>query len=41
MSIEEIMARERWATEEAFIRGNMNALDEVFAPDAVFRRHLS
>jgi steroid delta-isomerase-like uncharacterized protein len=33
----EIMARERWATEEAFIRGNMNALDEVFASDAVFQ----
>jgi steroid delta-isomerase-like uncharacterized protein len=35
-SIKEIMARERWATEEAFIRGNLDALDEVFAPDAVF-----
>jgi predicted ester cyclase len=36
MSIKEIMTRERWATEEAFIRGNTNALDEVFTPDAVF-----
>jgi len=35
-SIKEIMARERWATEEAFIRGNLDALDEVFTPDAVF-----
>ncbi len=37
MSIEEIMAKERWATEEAFIKGNMNALDEVFTSDAVFK----
>ena len=37
MSIEEIMAKERRATEEAFIRGNMNALDEVFTSDAVFQ----
>ena len=36
MSTEEIMARERWATEEAFIRGNVNALDEVFAPKCTF-----
>jgi predicted ester cyclase len=35
-STKEIMARERWATEEAFIKGNTDALDEVFAPDAVF-----
>jgi predicted ester cyclase len=35
-STKEIMARERWATEEAFVKGNMDALDEVFAPDAVF-----
>jgi predicted ester cyclase len=37
MSTKEIMAKERWATEEAFIRGNMNALDEVFTSDAVFQ----
>lgn len=36
MSIEEIMAKERKATEETFIRGNVDALDEVFAPNAVF-----
>lgn len=30
------MERERWSTEEAFIRGNLDALDEVFALDAVF-----
>ncbi len=34
-SIEELMARERWATEESLIRGNENALDEVFAPGCV------
>ena len=37
MSIEKIMERERWATEEAIIKGNFNALnEEVFAADAVF-----
>ncbi len=36
MSTREIMAKERWATEEAFIKGNIDALDEVFAPDCVF-----
>ncbi len=36
MSIKEIMAKERRATEEAFIKGNLNFLDEVFAPDAGF-----
>lgn len=37
MKTEEIMVRERWATEEAFVKGNVDALDEVFAPDAVFQ----
>jgi predicted ester cyclase len=37
MTIKEIMERERWATEEAFIKGNFNAMDEeVFDPDVVF-----
>ncbi len=37
MTIKEIMERERWVTEEAFIKGNFNAMDrEVFDPDAVF-----
>jgi predicted ester cyclase len=36
MSIERIMERERWATEVTFIRGNVDALDKVFASDAVF-----
>jgi predicted ester cyclase len=36
MSVKEIMAKERQATEDAFIRGNLNALDEVFASDTVF-----
>ena len=35
-SIKEIMARERWAVEEAFNKGNVDALDEVFSPDVVF-----
>jgi predicted ester cyclase len=36
MSIKEIMIKERQATEDAFIRGNLNGMDEVFAADAVF-----
>jgi predicted ester cyclase len=30
------MERERWATEEAFLKGNVGALDEVFDADCVF-----
>ncbi len=35
MKIEEIMEKERWATEEALIKGNFNAMVEanVFDPD--------
>ncbi|MFC1863651.1 ester cyclase [Thermodesulfobacteriota bacterium] len=36
MTIKEIMEKERWAAEEAFIRGNFDALDEVFDPDTTF-----
>lgn len=36
MSTKEIMAKERRATEDAFIRGKLNGMDEVFAADAVF-----
>jgi predicted ester cyclase len=35
-STKEIMARERRAVEDVFGRGNVDALDEVFASDAVF-----
>jgi predicted ester cyclase len=36
-STKEIMARERWAAEESFCKGNVDALDEVFAKDIVVR----
>ena len=37
MAIKEIMERERWAAEEAFIKGNFNAMDEkIFDPNTVF-----
>jgi predicted ester cyclase len=38
MSVKEIMERERWVTEEAFLKGNFNAFDEkgVFDADATF-----
>ena len=36
MSIEEILEKDRRAVEEAFCKGNFDALNEVYAPDAVF-----
>lgn len=37
MATEEVMERERWAIEEAIIKGNYDALDErIFSTDAVF-----
>jgi predicted ester cyclase len=38
MEIKEIMERERWETEEFFVKGNINVFDEseVFDKDAVF-----
>jgi predicted ester cyclase len=38
MSIKELMEKERWATEEAIVKGNFNAMieAEVFHPDATF-----
>ena len=38
MSMKEIMEKERWATEEGFLKGNFNAMDEsgVFDTNAVF-----
>ena len=38
MSIKDLMEKERWATEEAILKGNFNAMNEaeVFHPDAVF-----
>ena len=39
MDIKELMEKERWATEEAIIRNNVDAMNEVFAPDAVFHAY--
>ena len=38
MTIKEMMKRERWETEEFFVKGNINVFDEteVFDKDAVF-----
>ena len=38
MTIQEIMERERWETEEFFVKGNINVFDEseVFDKDTVF-----
>jgi predicted ester cyclase len=35
-STEEIMARERFAMEEAYCKGNLAPLDEVFIQDVIF-----
>ena len=38
MSLEEMKAKIRWAGEEAWLKGNFDALDEVYAPDYVWHR---
>jgi predicted ester cyclase len=35
MSLKELMAKGRWATEEAWCKSNLDALDEIFAPDFI------
>jgi len=39
MSLKEFMAKYRWAVEEAWLKGNVAAMDEVLAPDVI--THLS
>ena len=38
MSLEEFKARYRRALEEAYYKGNLDALDELYAPDVVIHR---
>jgi predicted ester cyclase len=38
MSIEELKAKIRWASEEAWMKGNLDALGEVYAADCVWHR---
>ena len=38
MSLEEMKAKIRWAGEEAWLEGNLDALDEVYAADYVWHR---
>lgn len=38
MSLEELAAKIQWAGEEAWQKGNVDAFDEVYAEDYVFRR---
>ena len=38
MSLEELKAKIRWAGEEAWLQGNLDALDEVYAADYVWHR---
>ena len=38
MSIEELKAKIRWAGEQAWLKGNLDALDEVYCGDYVWHR---
>jgi len=38
MSLEELKAKIQWAGEEAWYKGNLDALEEVYAKDYVWRR---
>jgi steroid delta-isomerase-like uncharacterized protein len=38
MSLDQVKAKIRWAGEEAWLRGNLDALDEVYAADYVWHR---
>jgi steroid delta-isomerase-like uncharacterized protein len=38
MSAEEFEAKIRWAGEEAWLKGNLNALNEVYAADYIYHR---
>lgn len=38
MSLEEMKTKIRWAGEEAWLKGNLDALDEVYAADYVWHR---
>jgi predicted ester cyclase len=38
MSLEELQAKYRWAKEEAVIKGNLDALDEIYDPNIAIHR---
>ena len=38
MSLEELKAKIRWTGEEAWLKGNLDALDEIYAPEYVWHR---
>jgi len=38
MSLEELKDRIRWAGEEVWLKGNLDALDQVYAADYVWHR---
>jgi steroid delta-isomerase-like uncharacterized protein len=38
MSLEELKGKIRWAGEEAWLKGNLDALDQVYAADYVWHR---
>ena len=38
MSLEELKAKIRWAGEEAWLKGNVDAFDELYAADYVWHR---
>ena len=38
MSLEELKAKYTWGMEEAYYRGNVDALDKLYAPDAIIHQ---
>jgi predicted ester cyclase len=38
MSLEELMSKIRWATEQAWLKGNLAALDDIYAADCLWHR---
>jgi len=38
MSLEELKAKVRWAGEEAWLKGNLDALDQVYAADYIWHQ---
>jgi predicted ester cyclase len=39
MSLKEFKAKYRWAVEEAYYKGNVDAMDELYIPDGIIHRH--
>ena len=38
MSLKEFKAKYRWAVEEAYYKGNVDALDKLYVPDVIIHQ---